>query len=131
MSSDRPRVSKAALWTGRVLSAVPVLMGLMGLVMFLTKRSEFVKGMTDHGYPGRVALPLLIVQLACTLLYAIPQTAILGAVLLTAWLGGAVATHVRADDGMWFVPVAVGVIVWLGVFLRDARLRSLLPLRRV
>jgi hypothetical protein len=78
-----------------------------------------------------VILPLGIVLLACTLLYLFPKTAVLGAILLTGYLGGAVNTHVRAS-GSWFeilFPVVFGIIVWLGLYLRDARLRTLVPLR--
>jgi hypothetical protein len=71
---------------------------------------------------------IAIVELACVLLYAIPRTSVLGAILLTGYLGGAISTHVRAGEP-FYLPLGVGVIVWLGLFLRDARLRALLPLR--
>jgi hypothetical protein len=86
--------------------------------------------MADHGYPAGVALPLFIVELVCVLLYAIPRTAVLGAILLTGYLGGAVATHVRVGEP-WFLPVIFGVLVWLGIYLREPRLRELAPLRRI
>jgi hypothetical protein len=128
MSSESRNVSKPAKWIGWVLSTLPVLLLLMGPVMYMTNRAMVIDGMEKHGYPTRVALPLVIVELVCAILYAIPQTAVLGAVLLTGYLGGAVATHVRVGEP-WFFPVIVGVVIWLGLFLRDRRVRALLPLR--
>jgi hypothetical protein len=75
-------------------------------------------------------LTLGIVEIACTVVYAIPQTAVLGAILLTGYLGGAIATHVRLEEG-FLPPVILGVLVWLGIYLRDARLRALLPFRNL
>jgi len=86
--------------------------------------------MTKYGYPASAAKPVLIIEIICVLLYLIPQTAVLGAILLTGYLGGAVATHVHAGEPWWF-PVIFAVLVWLGLLLRDARLRCLLPLRRI
>jgi hypothetical protein len=128
MSSESRNVSKAAKWTGWVLTVLPVLMFMLGPVMLLTNRADMVKDMGKHGYAERVVVPLIIVQVICALLYVIPQTAVLGAVLITAWLGGAVATHVIAGEP-WFLPVIFGIVVWLGLFLRDRRVRALLPLR--
>jgi hypothetical protein len=119
------------LWTGRIISAIPILMmGVLGVVFYFANRAEFMKGLTDHGYPEKVALPLLIVEVSCVLIYAIPQTAVLGAILLTGYLGGAVATHVRVSEPEWPMAVAMGCLVWLGLLLRDGRLRQLLPFRR-
>jgi hypothetical protein len=88
-----------------------------------------VEGMTQYGYSAGAGRPLLIVQIISVVLYLIPQTAVLGAILLTAYLGRAVATHVRAGEPFWF-PIVFGVLVWLGLVLRESRLRALLPLRR-
>ena len=132
MTTNAPThtTSKAMLWTGRVISAIPVLMmGGMGTVIFFTSPNMVIDGMTKYGYPAYIARPLLVVVIACALLYAIPQTAVLGAILLTGYLGGAVATHVRAAEPFW-LPVLFGVLVWLGLFLRDARIRGLVPWRR-
>jgi hypothetical protein len=128
MSSESRNVSKAAKWTGWVLTILPVLMFMLGPVMLLTNRAEMVKNMGNYGYAERVVVSLVVVQVLCALLYVIPQTAVLGAVLITGWLGGAVATHVRAGEP-WFLPVIVGIVVWLGLFLRDRRVRALLPFR--
>jgi hypothetical protein len=127
-AAPAPPQSRAAFWTGWVLTILPVLMFMMGPVMLLTNRAEMVKGMGKYGYAERYVVPLVVVQVVCTLLYVIPQTAVLGAVLITGWLGGAVATHVRAEEA-WFLPVIVGIVVWLGLFLRDRRVRALMPLR--
>jgi hypothetical protein len=81
------------------------------------------------GYPARLLLAIGIVELTCTILYVIPRTSILGAILLTGYLGGATATQVRLEDPWFFFPVVVGVLVWLGLYLRDPRLRELIPLR--
>ena len=122
--------SNAMLWTGRVISAIPVLMMAgIGTFMFIFRPAMVVEGMTKYGYPGHVGRPILAVEIACAVLYVIPQTAVLGAILLTGYLGGAVATHVRAGEPFW-MPVLFGVLVWLGLFLRDARIRALVPLRR-
>jgi len=122
-------VSKKMLWTGRVISALPVLMLLFSAVMKLVKPAAVVEGMTHLGYPDRLALALGIVELSCTVLYVIPRTAVLGAILLTGYLGGAIATHVRIGE-QFIGPALFGVLVWLGLYLRDERLRALLPLRR-
>jgi len=127
-------VSKVAFWVGWVISAIPILMmGVMGAAIFLFKRSMVEEGMTKYGYPAGSAVPILIAEIVSVILYAIPQTAVLGAVLLTGYLGGAVATHVHAGEGAsnWAFPVIFGVLVWLGLYLRDRRVRDLLPLRRL
>src|SRR4051812_12542942 len=89
--------SKGLVWTGRVLSALPVLMIVGGGIYGLTHLAEVKGQMKTFGYPEDVALPLIILELACAILYAIPQTAVLGAILLTGYLGGAVATHVSKN----------------------------------
>ena len=125
-------VSKKRLWTGRIISALPALFLLMDGVMKLVKPAPVVEATVRLGYPESVILGLGIVLLACTVLYLIPSTSVLGAILLTGYLGGAVATHVRVGEGLFpvFFPVIVGVLIWLGLYLRDDRLRALIPLRR-
>jgi len=119
------------LWTGRVISAIPVLFMTIGGLFFLFFASEKVsEGMIKYGYPANAAKPILIAEILCGLIYAIPQTATLGAVLLTGYLGGAVATHVHAGEPFFF-PIIFAMLAWLGLWLRDARLRPLLPLRKV
>jgi hypothetical protein len=125
-----PPASKGALWTGRVISALPVLLMLFGAVFTFVKPAEAREGMIKHGYAEHHVIPIIIVEVCCVILYVIPQTAVLGAILLTGYLGGATATHVRVSEP-WFMPVIVGILVWLGLYLRDPRLRALVPLRRL
>jgi hypothetical protein len=118
-------------WTGCVISAIPVvMMGAMAAVMLMTSPDKIFDGMKKYGYPEYAVRPIVIAEITCAVIYAIPQTAVLGAVLLTGYLGGAVATHVRAGESTFYFPVIMGVLVWLGLLLRDSRVRRLLPLRR-
>ena len=122
-------VSKKMLWAGRIMSALPVLMLLMSAVMKFIKPAPVVEGFAHLGLPESLALGLGILEIACTVVYVIPRTSILGAILLTGYLGGATVTHLRVGDP-FFAPVIVGVLVWGGLFLREPRLRPLIPLRR-
>ena len=122
-------VSTRMLWAGRILSGLPALFLLFDGAMKLVKPRFVVDATVQLGYPESCILPLGIVLLASTVLYLIPRTAVLGAILLTGYLGGATATHVRAGEP-FIGPVAFGVLVWLGLFLRDTRIRALIPLRR-
>jgi hypothetical protein len=125
-------VSKKALWAGRIISALPVLFLLMDGVMKLVKAAPVVEATVKLGYPATTIVPLGIVLLSCTVLYVIPRTSVLGAILLTGYLGGAVATHVRVGDPLFthvLFPAYLGVMIWLGLYLRDNRLRALVPLR--
>lgn len=125
------RPGKAARIAGWIISAIPILwMGGVGIVIFVFNRALMQDGMAKYGYPASSVIPIFIAELIAVILYAIPQTAVLGAILLTGYLGGAVATHVRAGEP-WFFPVIFGVLVWLGLVLRDPRLRQLVPLRKV
>lgn len=122
-------ISGGMLWTGRILSALPILFLLMDGAMKLVKPPIVVDATVKLGYRENVILPLGIILLACTLLYAIPRTAILGAILLTGYLGGAVATHVRMGEGVFSIvfPIIFGALIWGGLFLRDERVRALIP----
>jgi hypothetical protein len=131
-STDRiPRVSNAMLWTGRVMSAVPALFLLMDGVMKLVKPAVVVETTVQLGYAESVIPTLGIVLLACTALYVIPGTSVLGAILLTGYLGGAVATHVRVGGPAFSVvfPVLVGALLWGGLVLRDRGVAALVPVR--
>jgi hypothetical protein len=121
-------VSKKMLWTGYIISALPVIMLLFSGVMKLAKPAPVVEGFVRLGYPESLALGIGIVEIACVIVYVVPRAAVLGAILLTGYLGGATATHVRIGEP-FFMPIILGVLVWGGLFLRDARLRALLPLR--
>ena len=124
-------ISKTMLWTGRIISALPVLFLLVDGVMKLLKPRVVVDATVQLGYPESVILGLGIVLITCTVLYIIPPTSGLGAILLTGYLGGAVATHVRVGEGLFPVlfPVIVGVLIWGGLYLRNERVRALIPLR--
>jgi len=131
MQSNTIPVSPTMLWTGRISSGLPALFLLVDGVMKLVKPAVVVEGTVRLGYPETVILPLGIVLIACTVVYLIPRTAVLGAILLTGYLGGAVATHVRVGEGLFPVsfPILLGVLLWGGLYLRDDRLRALIPLR--
>jgi hypothetical protein len=116
-------------WAGLVMSMLPVLMLLMSAVMKFIKPAAVVEGFAHLGFPESLALGLGILELACTIVYLIPQTSVLGAILLTGYLGGATVTQLRVGDP-FFMPVLLGVLVWGGLFLRDPQLRELIPLRR-
>jgi hypothetical protein len=124
-------VSNKQLWVGRTMSAMPALFLLVDGAMKLVKPEVVIKATVELGYAESVIVPLGIVPLTCTILYLVPRTAVLGAILLTGYLGGAVATHVRAGQGLFEIlfPVVFGALLWGGLVLRDERLRELLPLR--
>jgi hypothetical protein len=122
-------ISKKMLWAGRLMSALPVLLLLFSGVMKLIKPVSVVEGFVRLGYPESLALDIGVVELGCAIVYVIPRSAILGAILLTGYLGGATATHVRIGEP-FFIPIVLGVLVWGGLYLRDERLRALLPLRQ-
>jgi hypothetical protein len=126
-------LSKRRLWIGRIMSALPALFLLIDAVGKLVKPAPVVEGTVQLGYPESVLLGLGIVLLTCTVLYVIPRTAIFGAILLTGYLGGAVATHVRVGSPFFshiLFPVYLAVLIWGGLYLRDERLRALIPVRR-
>ncbi len=120
--------SKKRLWAGRILSGLLALFLLFSAAMSFTKLPAVTQGGAHLGYPENLGLAIGILLLTCTALYAIPRTSVLGAILLTGYLGGATASHIRVGDP-FYVPILVGVLVWLGLYLRDDRLRALLPLR--
>ena len=126
-------VSKPMLWTGRALSVVVVLFLLMDCSMKFTNMEVVKVSMAQLGFP--IALDRLIgaVELVCLVLYAVPRTSVLGAILLTGLLGGAIASHLRVADPLFshvLFGVYVGLMAWGGLYLRDARLRTLIPVRR-
>ena len=120
--------TKKMLWLGRILSALPVLMLLFSAVIKLLKLANVVTEFARLGYPESRVLGIGMLEIACTVVYLIPRTSVLGAILLAGYLGGATATHVRIGDP-FFIPIVVGMLVWGGLYLRDQRLRALLPLR--
>ncbi len=128
--NQTPTVSKAARWTSYVLSALPVFMLLMSGFMKVSKNPMVIEGMPQMGYPVGLAVPIGVVELLCTVLYLIPQTSVLGAILLTGYLGGAVATHVRVEEMAFINAIVLGVLLWGGLYLRDPRIRVLIPFRK-
>ena len=121
--------SNARLWTGRILSALPILFMLSTVLMCLSKPALCEASSKQLGYSAAAMQWLAFVEIACVLLYAIPQTAVFGALLLTAYFGGATATHVRLGQP-FFAPIIVCIVVWAGLYLREPRLSALLPLRK-
>jgi hypothetical protein len=122
-------VSKGALWTGRIISALIILFMLFDSGAKIVRFRPYVEGTVKAGFADSLVVPLGIVGLICTILYAIPQTSILGAILLVAYYGGATATHVRLGQPFWF-PIVFGILTWLALYLREPRLRPLIPLRQ-
>jgi DoxX-like family len=128
-----PVVSKTALWTGRIMSTLPVLFLIMDGIMKLVKPESVVKATVQLGYPESVIVGIGVTLLVCVTLYVIPQTSVLGAILLTGYLGGAITSHVRVGNPLFthmLFPVYVALLVWGGLYLREPGLRSLFPLRR-
>ena len=128
-SVETTPTSRKQLWAGRVISALPVLMLLLSGVMKLLKPVPVVEGFAHYGYPESQIVFLGILEIACTLVYVIPQTSYLGAILMTPYLGGATASNVRVGDPSYLAMVILGILGWGGLFFRDARLRALLPFR--
>jgi DoxX-like family len=125
-------VSKGSLWAGHILSILSILFFLMDAVMKLLKPAFVVDATVKLGYQEDVIQGLGIALLICTILYAIPVTSVLGAILLTGYLGGAVASNLRVGSPLFsnvLFPVYFALMLWAGLYLRDKRLRALIPLR--
>lgn len=124
--------SKRTLWAGHILSVLTVLFLLLDGVIKVLRLAPAVEATVQLGYPESAVVGIGIILLACIALYAIPRTSVLGAILLTGYLGGAIATHVRASSDLFplIFPAILGVLLWGGLFLRDERLRTLIPLRK-
>ena len=120
--------SRKLVWSGRVVSFFAALPFAPSAAMKLVRHPEVVKGMAQLQLPDSMILPLGILELLCLVVYVVPRTAVLGAILLTGYIGGAMLTHLRLGEPV-YVHVVLGVLVWLGLFLREPRLRSLIPLR--
>jgi hypothetical protein len=130
-SSSAP--SKGQLWTGRALSTLAVLFLLFDATLKFIKPQAVIDGTVSLGYSVTQITPIAIILLICTILYVIPMTRVLGAILLTGYLGGAVATHVRHGDPLFshiLFPTYLGAFLWLGLYLRDPALRNFVPFRK-
>jgi hypothetical protein len=124
--------SRKARWTGRILSSLAILFLALDSLGKLVEAEPVIAGTVQLGYPPTLVFSLGVVLLLCVAAYAVPSTSVLGAVLLTGYLGGAVATHVRVGDPLFthiLFPTYIAALAWGGLFLRDARLRALFPLR--
>jgi hypothetical protein len=124
------RVSKKMVWAGRIISGFIVLFMIFDGVTKLLQVSAVVKAQAELGWPESQGRLLGLVLLACTAVYVIARSSVLGAILLTAYLGGATAAQARIESPNFLFSVMMGVLVWLGLYLRDERLRALVPLRR-
>jgi len=131
-SVARPAPSKKSVWSGRILSGLVVLFLIPDAIIKFIKPAPVVEAFAHVGLPLTLANSIGILLLLCTAAYAIPRTSVLGAILLTGYLGGAVATHLRVSDPLFshiLFPTYLGVLLWLGLYLRDSRVRALIPLR--
>ena len=117
------------VWVGRVISTLVSLLFAMSAIMKLRGGAEVVQGMAHLGLPESLIVPLGILEISCVVIYAIPATAVLGAILLTGYIGGAILAHLRVGDP-FFVQIAIGILIWLGLYLRENRLKALMPLRK-
>ena len=120
--------SKKVTYIGGVLSVLASLMFLISAFFKFKGGPELAEGMAHLGLPDRMVLPLAILELTCVVIYLVPRTSVLGAVLLTGYLGGALCTHWRAGDP-FYVHIVLGGVIWLGIYLREPRLKAVLPLR--
>jgi hypothetical protein len=122
-------IPKWQVVTGWVLSGLLALVFVPSAFFKLAQPAGFLEEWSKT-YPAGSARPLGVIELGLFVLYLVPQTRYLGGLLMLAYLGGAVATHVHARDGMYFVPILVGVVAWVGLYLRDRKLRALVPIVR-
>jgi len=129
-STQTAPASKTMLWVGRVISALMIVFMLFDAGIKILKLPAAVEGTLRLGYPASTVQPIGVIALVCVLLYAIPRTSILGAILLTGYLGGATATQVRVQDAWFIFPPILGALIWAGLYFRDERLRTLIPLNR-
>jgi DoxX-like family len=123
------RASGRVVWTGRVISGLASLLFLFSSALKLKGGPELAQGMRHLGLPDSMVVPLAILEISCVVIYLIPATSVLGAILLTGYIGGAMCTHWRAGDPI-YLHIVLGLFVWLGVYLRENRLKALIPVRR-
>jgi DoxX-like family len=117
------------VWVGWAISILASLLFAFSSFMKLKGGPELAQGMAHLGLPDTMVIPLAIVEISCVVIYLIPATSVLGAILLAGYLGGAICTHWRSGDP-FFIQILLGLFVWLGIFLREDRLKALIPLRR-
>lgn len=117
-----------AVWAGRVISVLASLVFVMSALMKLKGGPEIEQAMAHLGLPQSMVLPLAILEISCVVLYLIPQLSVTGAILLAGYIGGAICTHWRVGDP-FFVQIALGILIWVGLYLREPHLKALIPLR--
>ncbi len=132
MSNSNAQVtsSKTKIWTGYVFSALPVLFMLMSSAMKLSQQRMVVEGFAKGGMSAGLVMVIGVVELLCVIIYLVPATSVLGAVLVTGYLGGAIMFHVRAGEVAFIAPLVLGMMAWGGLYMRDERIRALLPMRK-
>jgi DoxX-like protein len=116
------------VWVGRVISILVALVFALSSFMKMKGGAEMMQGMAHLGLPESLVVPLAILEISCVVFYLIPATSVLGAILLTGYIGGAICTHLRVGDP-FFLQIAIGVVIWLGLYLREPRLKGLIPVR--
>ena len=116
------------IWGGRVISGLLACLLAMSAAMKLVGGREVIEGFARMGLPESLRVPLGVLELGCVLVYVFPATSVMGAILLTGYVGGTIVTHLRIGEPVVF-QIALGLLVWLGLYLRESRLKSLLPLR--
>jgi len=116
------------VWVGRVISVLASLLFALSAFMKLKGGSELTQGMAHLGLPESLVVPLAMLEISCVVIYLVPATSVLGAILLTGYIGGAICAHLRVGDP-YFTQIALGIFVWLGLYLRENRLKGLIPLR--
>jgi DoxX-like family len=133
MSNSTARTApRWMFWTGWVLSLLPVLVLLSSAVVRSTQHANAVAEIVEgYGFPESAIIPIVIAECTLVVFYLLPQTAVLAAIVLTGYLGGAVAAHLRvADTARAMIPLVCGILAWGGLYLREPRLRQLVPFRR-
>jgi hypothetical protein len=120
--------STKIVWVGRVISVLASLVFLLSAFLKLKDGPEVMKGFAHLGVPVSMMMPLAMLEISCVVIYLIPATSVLGAILLTGYVGGTICTHWRVGDP-FYIQIALGVFIWLGLYLRESRLKGLIPLR--
>jgi hypothetical protein len=117
------------VWAGRVITGIVSLLFLFSAAMKFVGGADVTQGMAHLGLPESMNIPLGILELACTVIYLNPATSVQGAILLAGYMGGAICTHWRVGDP-FLTQIAIGLVIWLGIYLREPRLKALIPLRK-
>lgn len=126
-------ISKGRLWTARIMSGIVILFMLMDSIMKFIQPEEVVSGTVELGFSAHHLIPIGILGLVSVLLYAYPKTSLLGAILLTGYWGGAIATHIRLDNPLFthiLFPVYLGILAWGGIWLIEENMRDLIPFKK-